>query len=94
MNRVFWVVSYDIVDDRRRAKVMKTLKGFGRHVQKSVFECELNETRLSRLEKLLQGLIHPQEDQVRFYPLNEGDIKKVRLLGNTELQRVENYHVV
>lgn len=34
----FIVVSYDVVDDRRRTKVMKTLKNFGAHVQYSVFE--------------------------------------------------------
>jgi len=89
MNRVFWVVCYDIANDRRRYRVMKALEGFGRHVQESVFECELNETRLLRLEGLLQRLINEQEDNVRFYPLNEADLKKVRMLGTATLQRSE-----
>jgi CRISPR-associated protein Cas2 len=94
MNRVFWVVCYDIADDRRRSKVMKTLEGFGRHVQESVFECELDEARLLRLEGLLHRLIHEQEDNVRFYPLNEADLKKVRLLGNSVLKRTERTVIV
>lgn len=94
MNRVFWVVCYDIANDRRRYRVMKTLEGFGRRVQESVFECELNETRLARLEERLQRLINDEEDSVRFYPLNEADLKKVCLLGNTEMKRVEAHYFV
>lgn len=94
MRREFWVVCYDIVDDRRRAKVMKTMEGFGRRVQKSVFECELNETRLARLENLLKRVINVQEDQVRFYPLYESNIEQIRLLGNAELKRVEDHYVI
>ena len=43
-----YVVVYDIEDDRERQKVGKVLEGFGRRVQKSVFECPL--TRRSRAE--------------------------------------------
>ncbi|MCC7446489.1 MAG: CRISPR-associated endonuclease Cas2 [Anaerolineae bacterium] len=89
MNRVFWVVCYDIADDRRRSKTMKMLEGFGRHVQESVFECELDKTRLLRLQELLTRLINAQEDNVRLYPLNEADLKKVQILGNATLQRSE-----
>jgi CRISPR-associated protein Cas2 len=94
MNRVFWVVCYDIANDRRRTKVMKTLEGFGRRVQESVFECEVNESRLLRLEGLLHRLINEQEDNIRFYPLNEADLKKVQLLGNAELKRSERSVIV
>ena len=38
---MFIVISYDIPDNKRRTKVMKTLKNFGAHVQYSVVECEL-----------------------------------------------------
>ena len=38
---MYVVVSYDITNDRRRLKVMKTLEGFGERVQYSVFECRL-----------------------------------------------------
>jgi CRISPR-associated protein Cas2 len=94
MNRVFWVVCYDIADDRRRNKVMKALEGFGRHVQESVFECELNADRLLKLEGILRRLINEQEDNVRCYPLNEADLKKVRLLGTAELKRSERSVIV
>ena len=36
---MFVLVCFDIVDDRVRYRVVKTLKGYGIRGQKSVFEC-------------------------------------------------------
>ncbi|HOD77040.1 MAG TPA: CRISPR-associated endonuclease Cas2 [Syntrophorhabdus sp.] len=36
-----YAVVYDISSDAERARVDKTLKGFGFRIQKSVFECRL-----------------------------------------------------
>jgi CRISPR-associated protein Cas2 len=91
---MFWVVCYDIPDDRRRRRVMKTLEGFGRRVQFSVFECELNDAKLMRLEHTLQRLIHEREDNVRLYPMNEGDLTKVRMFGMAKLERTGPYKIV
>lgn len=38
---MFYLISYDIPDDRRRVRVAKTLKDYGDRVQYSVFECIL-----------------------------------------------------
>lgn len=65
------VVSYDVVNDRRRAKVHKMLKNFGTRVQYSVFECQLDAKELKRLQKRLRPLIDLKEDSVRFYQLCE-----------------------
>ncbi|MCB0227265.1 MAG: CRISPR-associated endonuclease Cas2, partial [Anaerolineae bacterium] len=56
---MFIVVSYDIPDDRRRTKVMKALKDFGRHVQYSVFECEIRREDFKRLRERLKPLLNP-----------------------------------
>ena len=45
VNSVFYVISYDIPDDRRRNQLAKVLKGFGTRVQYSVFEAHLNRTQ-------------------------------------------------
>jgi CRISPR-associated protein Cas2 len=83
---MFWVVSYDIADDKRRRKVVKVMEGYGRRVQFSVFECELNQTKLNRMERALKKAIHPEEDSIRFYPLNKADIEGIRLLGTATLE--------
>ena len=91
---MFWIVSYDIPNDKRRRKVSKLLEGYGRRAQYSVFECELDETKCGRLEKLLLKEIDKEEDDIRFYPLNKADLERVRLLGRAELQRERGYYIV
>ncbi len=91
---MFWVVSYDIPNDKRRRNVSKVLEGYGRRVQYSVFECELDETKCEKLERLLKREIDKEEDDIRFYPLNRADLEKVRLLGRAELQRERGHYIV
>jgi CRISPR-associated protein Cas2 len=91
---MFWIVSYDVPNDKRRSKVAKILEGFGRRAQYSVFECEIDSEKCDRLEQLLQRQIDPVEDDIRFYPMNRADLSRVRLLGKAELQRSRSYYVI
>ncbi len=91
---MFWIVSYDIPNNKRRGKVAKILEGYGRRAQYSVFECEIDVEKLNRLEILLAREIDKNEDDVRIYPLNRADLKRVRLLGRAELQRTHSYYIV
>lgn len=94
-NRRNWVVvSYDIPDDKRRTKVMKTLEGYGRRAQYSVFECELRPAELTQLKARLRDLIDNAQDDVRFYGLCDNCLAKVTLLGKAELHRRQEYVVV
>ena len=63
------VVAYDMVDDRRRERVARTLLDFGVWVQYSVFECALTRAQRQELLELLRGRIDPVEDTVSFYLL-------------------------
>jgi CRISPR-associated protein Cas2 len=66
---VFYVISYDVPDDRRRTKIAKLLEGYGERVQKSVFEAHLDERGYADLRKRLARLMKAEEDNVRFYRL-------------------------
>ncbi len=66
---MFYLVCFDIVDDRKRYRVVKALKGYGIRVQKSVFECpNLTEEKLVKLRHHIDDVIDHTEDSVRFYP--------------------------
>jgi CRISPR-associated protein Cas2 len=91
---MFVVVSYDIPDDRRRLKVMKTLEGFGERAQYSVFECRLKRRDLQRLKKQLKGLIQAREDDVRFYLLCEQCVERIIPLGKAEVTPEMHYRIV
>ncbi len=64
-----YIVSYDITADERRTSVFECLKGFGDHIQYSVFCCELNSASLVKLQSKLAEMIHHDFDQVLFFDL-------------------------
>jgi len=90
---MLWVVSYDVRDDKRRSKVSKLLEGYGRRAQFSVFECDIDEEKCITLEKRLKHEIDPDEDDIRFYPLNAADLARVRVLGKGEIHAKEGYYI-
>ena len=64
---MFYVISYDIPDDRRRNQLAKELKGFGTRVQYSVFEAHLSRAQYEELKRAVSRIINPSEDSVRYY---------------------------
>ena len=64
-----FLVCYDICDDRRLARVYKTMRGFGDRLQYSVFECQMTPTDLTRCRHLLGDIIDHRVDQVIFVDL-------------------------
>jgi len=73
MSRRHYLVSYDVADDKRRARLFKLLEGEGDHAQYSVFFCELNNTELVSLRAAIAEIINPREDQVLILDLGSGD---------------------
>lgn len=69
---LFIVVAYDIEDDRKRLRLHKTLKNFGTPVQKSVFECIMEEGQLRRMKEAVNRVIDEKKDRVRYYSLCQG----------------------
>ncbi len=59
-----YIVTYDIADPSRLRKVFKALKGYGEHLQFSVFRCDLTKLTLARMRAELNEVIHAQDDQV------------------------------
>jgi len=91
---VFVVVSYDIFDDRRRARVASELENFGERVQLSVFECHLPAREVARLKALVRTLIDRKEDRVRYYALCAKDRAQIRNDGPGEVSRDWDYQII
>lgn len=72
---MFYVISYDISDDKRRQKIADLLEGYAARVQKSVFEAHLEPAKYADLRKRLSRVMNVEEDNaegtfsVRFYRL-------------------------
>lgn len=75
-----FVIAYDISHDRRRARLFKTLKDFGAHVEESVFELEIDEMRYAALRHRMNKLLQ-EGDVIAFWPLCETCRAKVERIG-------------
>jgi len=58
------IIAYDIIKTRKRNKVAEILKDYGNRVQKSVFECRLNDADLNRLTQKLSEAIDKKTDSI------------------------------
>ncbi|MGH7439016.1 MAG: CRISPR-associated endonuclease Cas2 [Polyangiaceae bacterium] len=64
--RQTYIVTYDISHPKRLRKVFRLMKGYGEHLQLSVFRCELTHRALVELRARLGDIIHRDQDQVLF----------------------------
>lgn len=70
------IVTYDVSTEtkegrRRLRRVAKVCEGIGQRVQKSVFECRVNQMQYEELERTLLAEIDTNEDCLRLYRLTE-----------------------
>jgi CRISPR-associated protein Cas2 len=59
-----YVVAYDIRDPKRWRRVFKTMKGYGRWLQLSLFHCRLDGARRAEMAMALEALIDARADHV------------------------------
>lgn len=67
--KLYILVIYDIISDKRRQKFSKYLNGYGWRVQDSCFEAVLEERLYYRLTKEVGQYIDQGEDSVRIYKI-------------------------
>lgn len=65
------LVCYDICDDKRLRLVFRIMKGFGEHIQYSVFRCSLTKAEKYRMMRKLAEVINFLEDQVLIVDLGK-----------------------
>ena len=67
--REFYLICYDISDEKRLSKIAKVMEGFGVRVLYSVFECWISSKDFERMKLKVEKLMDPEEDKVRYYKL-------------------------
>lgn len=82
------IVTYDVSTEtaagrRRLRRVAKICESMGQRVQKSVFECQVNEMKYEQLMRDLLAEIDETEDSLRFYRITEPTEVRVRQYGKT-----------
>ncbi len=90
---MFYIVSYDMPDDKKRNRMAKTLLDFGTRVQYSVFECNMDDKLLEKMINRI-GKIISDEDSVRIYALCGKCKGVVKILGRGKLTEDEKVYIV
>jgi len=67
--RLLYIVTYDVCDARRLRRVFRLMRGYGDHMQYSVFRCELSDRERAELMTKLGDVLKPSEDQALLFPL-------------------------
>ena len=92
---MYYVVAFDISDDKKRYRCVKALKGFGVRVQKSVFECpNLTERSFLKLKTSIEKIIDQTTDTVRYYRLCAECVEKVEVSGLGDPPDISDVRVV
>jgi len=83
-DRAFYVLTYDIANDRRRLKIARLLERYGERVQYSVFEMWLTPEEWQKIHRQLQRLLEESEDSLRVYRLCAACRQRILTLGQGE----------
>lgn len=80
------LITYDVSTQteggkRRLRKVAKQCLNYGRRVQNSVFECEMDAAKCREVKAILEDIIEVNEDSLRFYYLGNNYKSKVEHIG-------------
>jgi CRISPR-associated protein Cas2 len=80
------LIAYDVSTEtaegrRRLRKVAQACQDFGQRVQKSVFECSVNDMQYEEVIRRLLAIIAETEDSLRVYRLAEPKEKYLRVYG-------------
>ena len=88
------VVVYDVACPRRLRRVAEVCLDQGVRVQKSVFECWLDEDRFDALWHSLQQVIEPSEDRLLAYTLDAAAARRRRVAGTASTLSQKRSHYV
>ena len=80
-----YIVTYDISEPKRWRRVFRIMKGYGRWLQLSVFQCRLTARRRADMSARLEKEIHHKEDHVLIVDVGPADKvdPKVESLGKS-----------
>lgn len=90
----FWIISYDIRENKRRNQVARELKNYGTRVQYSVFECLIPNEKAQKLTAKLEQVIDHKEDSIRFYKICESCQNKIFVCGQGKVTEDEDVYII
>lgn len=68
-----YIVSYDVRHPKRWRRLFKTMHGYGKWLQLSVFQCRLSRMRTLQLEADIREIVKHNEDHVLILDLGPAE---------------------
>lgn len=89
MIKILVLITYDVNTEtasgkKRLRQVAKQCVNYGRRVQNSVFECEMDAAKCREVKAILEEIIDVKTDSLRFYYLGNNYKNKVEHIGVKE----------
>lgn len=80
------LITYDVRTEtaagrKRLRQVARQCVNYGQRVQNSVFECNLDAAQYRKIQHLLEKLIDPKTDSLRFYNLGDHYSSRIEHFG-------------
>ena len=91
---MIYMVCYDITKPKRLGKTAKILEGYGLRIQKSFFQCDMDEARMNTMRLKILSVINTKQDYFFIYPLCEDCSRKAIQEGTGSLIRLECYEIL
>jgi CRISPR-associated protein Cas2 len=92
-----YVVSYDIMDQKRLHKVHKAMMGFGEPLHYSVFRCDLTQKGRVQMVEAIMDLIEKDVDRVMIVDMGPVDGRveeRIEFLGNNHQEHLMRRDVI
>jgi CRISPR-associated protein Cas2 len=90
-----WVVSYDVSNDQLRGRIARCLEDYGRRVQYSVFECDIDQRDFDSMVKALQREMRSAEaGDLRLYRICERCVEASLRIGLEEPERGRSCRII
>ena len=91
---MIYMVCYDITNQKRLHRVAKKLEQLGIRVQKSFFQCEMEQEMMEKMKRELLKIINRKNDSLYIYPLCEKCSRNALTDGKGELIRISTFEII
>ena len=88
------MVCYDIAQPKRLRNIAKIIENYGLRIQKSFFQCSMEEKRMKEMLQKIYKVIERRRDSFFVYPLCEDCLRKAVTDGKGDLIRVESFTIL
>lgn len=93
MENRFWLICYDVRDERRLHRIAKLMEKYGRRKQKSVFECWVSDEILTDLKAATTKIIDAAKDSIKFYTLCKDCRELSESKGGTAIEEIQQFYI-